>query len=63
MSAAATALTGAAFGASMMAAGFYDPAVVIAQLKFENWHMFQAFLAATASSAYAQALSLLSYMC
>lgn len=49
----ATPITGAAFGAAMMAAGFYDPAVVLAQLKFDNWHMFQAFLAATASSAYA----------
>lgn len=49
---AATAITGAAFGAAMIAAGFYDPAVVIAQLKFTNWHMFQAFLAATASSTH-----------
>lgn len=48
----ATPITGAAFGAAMIAAGFYDPAVVLSQLKFENWHMFQAFLAATASSAY-----------
>jgi hypothetical protein len=50
----ATILTGASFGAAMIAAGFYNPAVVIAQLKFENWHMVQAFLAATASSMYVQ---------
>ncbi|GAB0137704.1 hypothetical protein EsDP_00005960 [Epichloe bromicola] len=48
---AATAISGAAFGAAMAAAGFHDPSVVISQLKFENWHMFQAFLAATATSA------------
>jgi len=48
----ATILSGATFGAAMIAAGFYNPAVVIAQLKFENWHMVQAFLAATASSMY-----------
>lgn len=46
----ATVLSGASFGAAMIAAGFYDPAVVISQLKFENWHMVQAFLAATAAS-------------
>ena len=37
--------------AAMMAAGFHNPDVVISQLKFENWHMFQTFLAATATSA------------
>lgn len=48
----ATVLSGASFGAAMIAAGFYNPAVVVAQLRFENWHMVQAFLAATASSMY-----------
>ncbi|KAH6607202.1 hypothetical protein Trco_003515 [Trichoderma cornu-damae] len=48
---ATTYLSGAAFGAAMMAASFHNPAVVIAQMKWENWHMAQAFLAATASSA------------
>lgn len=51
-----TILSGATFGAAMIAAGFYNPAVVISQLKFENWHMVQAFLAATASSVYVQPL-------
>ncbi|KAG5994247.1 hypothetical protein E4U52_001305 [Claviceps spartinae] len=48
---AATVISGAAFGAAMAAAGFYDPAAVVSQLKLENWHMGQAFLAATAASA------------
>lgn len=48
---AATFLTGAAFGAATMGASFHNPAVVVAQMKFENFHMVQAFLAATASSA------------
>ncbi|KAK5998698.1 hypothetical protein PT974_01080 [Cladobotryum mycophilum] len=47
----ASFLSGAAFGAAMMSAGFHQPSIVISQMKFENWHMFQAFLAATASSA------------
>ncbi|KAI3545481.1 YeeE/YedE family protein [Colletotrichum abscissum] len=47
---ATTALSGAAFGAALVAAGVYQPSVIIAQLKFENWHMIQAFLAAAASS-------------
>ncbi|KAK1252458.1 hypothetical protein MKX08_003645 [Trichoderma sp. CBMAI-0020] len=48
---AATFLTGAAFGAATMGASFHNPAIVVAQMKFENFHMVQAFLAATASSA------------
>jgi hypothetical protein len=47
----ATLLSGAAFGAAMVAAGIYQPSVIISQLKFEDWHMFQVFLTATASSA------------
>ncbi|KAJ6447123.1 YeeE/YedE family protein [Purpureocillium lavendulum] len=46
-----TLVSGVAFGAAMVAAGFANPAVVASQMKFESWHMFQAFLAATASSA------------
>ncbi|TDZ26789.1 UPF0394 membrane protein [Colletotrichum orbiculare MAFF 240422] len=45
-----TILSGAAFGAALVGAGVYQPSVIIAQLKFENWHMIQAFLAAAASS-------------
>lgn len=47
----ASFVSGAAFGAAMLAAGFHQSSVVISQLKLENWHMFQAFLTATASSA------------
>ncbi|KAF9881917.1 YeeE/YedE family protein [Colletotrichum karsti] len=47
---ATTALSGAAFGAALVGAGVYQPSVIIAQLKLENWHMIQAFLAAAASS-------------
>ncbi|KAM0279093.1 hypothetical protein ACHAQH_004779 [Verticillium albo-atrum] len=50
---ATTVLSGVAFGAGLTAAGVYHPAVITSQLKFENWHMIQAFLAATASSGVA----------
>ncbi|KAM0325523.1 hypothetical protein ACHAQA_007510 [Verticillium albo-atrum] len=50
---ATTALSGVAFGAALTAAGVYHPAVITSQLKFENWHMIQAFLAAAASSGVA----------
>ncbi|KIH93051.1 hypothetical protein SPBR_03011 [Sporothrix brasiliensis 5110] len=49
--AAATAVTGAAFGAAFVASGVYLPAVILDQLKWENCHMLQAFLTATAASA------------
>ncbi|KAL0944251.1 YeeE/YedE family protein [Colletotrichum truncatum] len=47
-----TVLSGAAFGAALVGAGVYQPSVIIAQLKLENWHMIQAFLAAAASSTF-----------
>ena len=47
----ATFLSGAAFGASLLAADFHKPTVVVSQLLFQNWHMSQAFLTATAGSA------------
>ncbi|KAJ4401236.1 hypothetical protein N0V85_005573 [Neurospora sp. IMI 360204] len=46
-----TFVTGAAFGAALTASGVYQPSVIVSQLKFENWHMMQAFLTAAASSA------------
>ncbi|EFQ27616.1 YeeE/YedE family protein [Colletotrichum graminicola] len=49
---ATTVLSGAAFGASLVAAGVYQPSVIIAQLKFEDWHMIQAFVTAMASSTF-----------
>ncbi|KAK1767989.1 YeeE/YedE family protein [Phialemonium atrogriseum] len=47
----ATVLTGAAFGASLVASGVFQPSVILSQFRLENWHMTQAFLTATASSA------------
>ncbi|KJZ79209.1 hypothetical protein HIM_01360 [Hirsutella minnesotensis 3608] len=47
----ASLFSGAVFGAAMTAAGFHNPAVILAQMRFENWHMLQAFLTATACSA------------
>lgn len=43
--------SGIVFGAAMTAAGFHDPSLVVGQMKVENWHMVQTFMAATASSA------------
>jgi hypothetical protein len=48
---ATTVVSGLAFGAALVAAGVYQPGVIISQLKLEDWHMIQAFLAATASSS------------
>ena len=45
-------LSGAAFGAALTASGVFQPAVILGQLKFENFHMIQTFLAATGTSAY-----------
>ncbi|KPM44363.1 hypothetical protein AK830_g2195 [Neonectria ditissima] len=47
----ATLLSGAVFGAATVAAGVAYPSVIISQFKFEDWHMLQTFLGATASSA------------
>jgi len=44
-------LSGAIFGAALSAAGVYSPTVIIAQMRFEDFHMMKAFLAASASSA------------
>ncbi|CAK7211460.1 hypothetical protein SEUCBS140593_001179 [Sporothrix eucalyptigena] len=48
---AATAVTGVAFGAALVASGVYQPAVILDQLTWDNCHMLQAFLTATAASA------------
>ncbi|KAL2208695.1 hypothetical protein CC79DRAFT_1366904 [Sarocladium strictum] len=48
---ATTILSGAAFGAALLAAGFHQPVAIISQLRLENFHMVQAFITATASSA------------
>jgi hypothetical protein len=48
---AATALTGAAFGASLAASGVYLPSVIIDQFRLTDFHMFQVFATAMGSSA------------
>ncbi|KAL1845030.1 hypothetical protein VTK73DRAFT_1308 [Phialemonium thermophilum] len=47
----ATVLTGAVFGAALVAAGVFQPSVILSQFRLENWHMMQSFLTATACSA------------
>ncbi len=47
---ASTAVSGAAFGAALVVAGVYQPSVIIDQLTWDNYHMLQAFLSATAAS-------------
>lgn len=42
---------GAVFGAALTAAGVYSPWIIIEQMKLRNFHMLQAFITATASSA------------
>ncbi|KAH7150094.1 hypothetical protein B0J13DRAFT_283492 [Dactylonectria estremocensis] len=46
-----TLLSGAVFGASTVAAGIVQPSTIISQFKFEDFHMLQVFIGATASSA------------
>ncbi|KAK0391270.1 hypothetical protein NLU13_0771 [Sarocladium strictum] len=48
---ATTVICGAAYGAALLAAGFHQPVAVLSQFRLENFHMLQAFLTATASSA------------
>lgn len=48
---AATALSGAAFGAALTASGVYLPSVIIDQFRLTDFHMFQVFATAVGSSA------------
>jgi hypothetical protein len=48
---AATAITGAAFGASLAASGVYLPSVIIDQFRLTDFHMFHVFATAVGSSA------------
>ncbi|KAI0447712.1 hypothetical protein F4803DRAFT_558464 [Xylaria telfairii] len=43
-------LSGAAFGAALAATGMYQPTVILSQMRLENWHMVQTFLAASGTS-------------
>jgi hypothetical protein len=42
---------GVVFGAALTASGVYSPWVIIEQMKLRNFHMLQAFMTATATSA------------
>ncbi|KAI0457688.1 hypothetical protein F5B21DRAFT_68583 [Xylaria acuta] len=43
-------LSGAAFGAALTFSGMYQPTVILSQMRLENWHMIQTFLAASGAS-------------
>ncbi|KXX80226.1 hypothetical protein MMYC01_203595 [Madurella mycetomatis] len=43
-------LSGAAFGAALTASGIYEPATLLSQFDFTNFHMLQTFLTAAAGS-------------
>jgi hypothetical protein len=45
-----TILSGAAFGAALVASGMYQPSVILGQFDFSNFQMLQTFLTASASS-------------
>ncbi|KFA60048.1 hypothetical protein S40285_08964 [Stachybotrys chlorohalonatus IBT 40285] len=47
---AAALLTGVAFGAALVASGVFQPAVITAQLKLDDFRMLQSFLTAAAAS-------------
>lgn len=46
-----TIITGAAFGASLVASFMYQPHLIAAQFSLQHWNMVQTFLTATGSSA------------
>lgn len=43
-------ISGAAFGSALVAAGVYQPPVILGQFSFDNFQMLQTFLAASATS-------------
>ncbi|KAI1828691.1 hypothetical protein F4861DRAFT_14542 [Xylaria intraflava] len=43
-------VSGAAFGAALTATGMYQPGVIQAQMRLENWHMVETFLTASGAS-------------
>jgi hypothetical protein len=44
-------VTGAAFGSALTFSGVWSPSVIISQMQLRNFHMLQAFLGASATSA------------
>ncbi|KAI1172435.1 hypothetical protein F4777DRAFT_513577 [Nemania sp. FL0916] len=49
-------VSGVVFGAALTATGMYEPAVIVSQMKLENWHMVQTFLTASSASTLIVAL-------
>ncbi|KAH7313634.1 YeeE/YedE family protein [Stachybotrys elegans] len=47
---ATTLVSGAAFGAALVASGVHQPAAIISQLKLDNFHMLESFLTGAATS-------------
>lgn len=43
--------SGAVFGAALLGASLHQPAAISSQVKLEDWHLLQAFLTATSTSA------------
>ncbi|KAI1074928.1 hypothetical protein F5B20DRAFT_418936 [Whalleya microplaca] len=43
-------ITGVAFGAALTTAGIHQPAVIVAQMKMQDWHMVTTFLTASGTS-------------
>lgn len=44
-------ITGAAFGASLVASGMYQPYTIALQFSLKRWDMLQIFLTATGCTA------------
>ncbi|PHH53264.1 hypothetical protein CFIMG_008242RA00001 [Ceratocystis fimbriata CBS 114723] len=49
-------VSGTTFGAAMVAAGVVQPQIIIGQFLFQDWHMLETFLTATATSSLVVAL-------
>ncbi|KAG8167239.1 hypothetical protein KVR01_002928 [Diaporthe batatas] len=49
----ATVLSGAAFGAALVASGMYSPYLIASQFTMQRWNMLQTFLTATGCTALA----------
>lgn len=43
---------GAIFGAALAASGVYSPHIIMSQMRLQDFYMLQAFMTASATSAY-----------
>lgn len=46
-----TVVSGAAFGAALVASGMYSPYLIASQFTMQRWNMLQTFLTATGCTA------------